>query len=162
MKIGKIILLIIFVSFLFLLQNKTVLAQCDPTCPNNNTSRCTSALCSGCSICLFGQVTPPPGVNAPGYQTGGIAGGMAVFLNNIIKLLIVASGVYAVFNFVLAGYAFMSAGDDPKKIEGAWAKIWQTLIGLLFAVGAFVLAAVFGKLLFGDYNALLQLRVFGP
>jgi len=104
---------------------------------------------------IFGRVNPPPGITAD-------IGGLATFLNIIIKLLIVGAGIYGVFNLVLAGYAFMSAGDDPKKMAGAWGKIWQTLLGLTVAAGAFVLAAIFGQLLFGDPNALLQLKIFTP
>ena len=55
----------------------------------------------------------------------------------------------------------MSAGDDPKKVQGAWQKIWQTLIGLIFAAGAFVIAALVGQLIFKDANALLQIKIFG-
>jgi hypothetical protein len=108
---------------------------------------------------IFGQVSPPPGVKE---FKGGSLEGLPLFINAIIKLLIVGAGIYALINLVLAGYAFMSAGDDPKKMAGAWNKIWQTLLGLAFAAGSFVLAAIFGKLIFGDYNALLQLRIFGP
>ncbi len=107
----------------------------------------------------FGTINPPPGVS---QYAGGSIEGLPVFINNIIKFLIIGAGIYALFNLVLAGYAFMSAGDDPKKMEGAWAKIWQTLLGLTFAAGSFVLAAIFGKLVFNDYNALLQLKIFGP
>jgi hypothetical protein len=108
---------------------------------------------------LFGEVKPP--ANIIGFK-GLKEGGLTIFINNILKLLIVGAGIFAVINLVLAGYAFMSAGDDPKKVAGAWAKIWQTIMGLAFAAGAFVLAAIFGQLIFGDYNALLQLRIFGP
>lgn len=98
-----------------------------------------------------GQIAPPPAIS----QFGGVEGGaLGTLLNLLLNVLIVIAGVYALFNFVFAGYAFMSAGTDPKKIEGAWGKIWQTAIGLLVAVGSFVLAAIFGKLLFGDYTAL--------
>ncbi len=83
-------------------------------------------------------------------------GGLGVFINMIFNLLVVVAGLYAVINLITAGYAFMSAGDDPKKVQGAWAKIWQTLLGLAVAAGAFVLAAIFGKLLFGEYDALLK------
>lgn len=108
---------------------------------------------------LFGKVSPPPGVSSFGGVT---EGGLTSFLNTVLKLLIVFAGVYAVFNLVTAGYGFMSAGDDPKKVAAAWGKIWRTLIGLLLAVGAFVLAALFGQILFGDPNALLQIKLFGP
>ena len=104
---------------------------------------------------IWGTVNPPPGVAS-------YSGGLATFVTNLVRLLIVAAGVWALFNLVFAGYAFMSAGGEPQKIASAWAKIWQTLLGLAISVGAFVLAAIFGRLLFGDYNALLQLRIFTP
>ncbi len=107
----------------------------------------------------FGPINPPPGVSK--YSGGGLEG-LSTFLNNILKLLVIGAGVYALINLVIAGYGFMSAGDDPKKVAGAWQKIWQTLLGLAFAAGAFVLAAIFGQLIFNDPGALLQLRFFGP
>ncbi len=94
---------------------------------------------------------------------GGVEGGaIGKFLNIIFQSLIVIAGVYAVINLILAGYAFMSAGDDPKKVAGAWAKIFQTLLGLAFAAGAFVLAAIFGQLIFGDYMFLLKPTIPTP
>jgi hypothetical protein len=83
-------------------------------------------------------------------------GGLGNFLNLAMKLMIIGAAVFALFNLILAGYAFMSAGEDPKKMAGAWAKIWQTMLGLLFAAGSFLLAAIFGKLIFGDWNAILN------
>lgn len=102
---------------------------------------------------IFGNITQPtPLANFGTVEEGGIGN----FINIIIQFLIVAAGIYALFNFILAGYAFLSAGDDPKKIEGAWAKIWQTALGLTVVAGAFVLAAIFGWLIFGDPNFLLE------
>ena len=86
-------------------------------------------------------------------------GGIGNFLNIIIKLLLVGGGVYALFNFILAGYGFLSAGDDPKKVEAAWGKIYQTAIGLLFMAGAFVLAAIFGQLIFNDWSFILNPQI---
>jgi hypothetical protein len=112
---------------------------------------------------VIGQVTPPPGVRRYiDIASNNAEGGLQLFISNIIKTIIVIAGVFALFNLIFAGFAFMSAGGNAEKIAGAWAKIWQTMIGLLIAVGSFVLAGVFGKLIFGDYNALLQLRIFGP
>lgn len=108
---------------------------------------------------IFGSVSPPPGVIRYG---GGALSGITPFISNILRFMVVIAGIWAVLNIILAGYAFMSAGDDPKKMENAWAKIWQTLLGLAVATGAFILAAIFGILLFRDPNALLQLRIFSP
>jgi hypothetical protein len=102
---------------------------------------------------IFGNISPPAAVNKFGTVDQGAIGKL---INLILNTLIVGACVYALFNLVLAGYSFMSAGDEPKKIEGAWAKIYQTMLGLAFAAGSFVLAALFGQLIFGDPWRILR------
>src|SRR3990167_5822066 len=99
----------------------------------------------------FGTITAPKALGGKSAEAG--IGGL---IQTIIWLLIVGAGVYALFNLVLAGYAFMSAGDDSKKVAGAWAQIWQTMLGLAIAAGAFVLAAIFGQLIFGNATFILN------
>ncbi|KKS78247.1 MAG: hypothetical protein UV74_C0001G0094 [Candidatus Woesebacteria bacterium GW2011_GWB1_43_14] len=101
----------------------------------------------------FGQVSPPPALQnfAPVEE-----GGIGQLLNIFINVLIAGAGIYAVINIILAGYAFMGAGADSKKVAEAWAKIYQTFMGLAFVAGTFVLAAIFGILLFGSWDALLK------
>lgn len=108
----------------------------------------------------FGIVSPPPGVIQ--YSGGDVTKGLPVFINNILKFLIIGAGIYSLINLVLAGYEFLGAGSDPKKIANAWGKIWQTLLGLAITAGSFVLAAIFGQIIFGDPKALLQIKIFGP
>lgn len=101
----------------------------------------------------FGKIEAPDAISKYSSEPGVALG---TLLNNFLKILIVGAGIYSLINLLMAGYAFLSAGDDPKKMAGAWNKIFQTLIGLAFAAGAFVLAAIFGLLLFGDTGALLK------
>lgn len=110
-------------------------------------------------LAIWGQVNPPPGVSR--YSGGGISG-LQLFVSVGVRTLIVIAGIYAFLNIIFAGYAFMSAGGSPEKIAAAWSKIYQTILGLFIAAGSFVLAGIFGQLIFGDYNALLQLRIFTP
>jgi len=110
-------------------------------------------------IQIFGPITPPPAIQQYGLLE---EEGLIRFLNNIVRLLIVAGGLFAFFNIILAGYGFMSAGDDPKAMGRASAKIWQSLIGLLFIAGSLVLAAIFGYLLFKDATAILSPKIYGP
>lgn len=84
------------------------------------------------------------------------------FISNILRLLFVAAGVYALFNFVIAGLQFMSAGGDSKAMGKAWDKIWQSLVGLIFIVGSFALAVIFSYLFFGDATFILNPKVYGP
>jgi len=101
----------------------------------------------------FGTVALPVGL-AKFTTDPGVAFGKLIQFG--LRALIVGAGIYALFNLVFAGYSFMSAGDDAKKVSGAWAKIYQTFIGLAFTAGSFVLAAILGKLLFNNAWFLLQ------
>lgn len=108
---------------------------------------------------IFGKVSPPPGIDK--YK-GLTEGGLVSFLNVILNLLVVVAGLYALFNLIFAGYQFMSAGGDQKAVEAAWGKIWQSLLGLTIVAGSFLLAALFGWLIFGDASAILKPQIFIP
>jgi len=107
----------------------------------------------------FGSISQPAGLSKYGTEPGPAIG---KFIQLGLRTLIVVAGLYALFNLVLAGYSFMSAGDDSKKVAGAWAQIWQTLLGLAVAAGAFVLAAIFGQILFDDPMFLLKPSIPTP
>jgi len=106
----------------------------------------------------FGTVDTPAALKK---YSGSPDAAIGQILNVVLKTLVVGAAIYALINFILAGYAFLSAGGDSKKVADAWAKIYQTAIGLAFAAGAFVLAAIFGQLIFGDPTFLLQPRIPG-
>lgn len=116
-----------------------------------------------------GQFGP---VNNPFATLGGASGltgstngsGLFVILNSLFKMAIVMGGIYTLWNLVSAGYGFMSAGGDPKAIQKAWDKIWQSVVGLLVIAGSLVIAVVIGYLIFGSANAtiLISPRLYSP
>lgn len=107
---------------------------------------------------FFGNITPPAAIQA----YGDLDTGLVKFANNLLKLLIVGAGIYAFLNIIIAGYEFLGAGGDAKKVEAAWKRIWQSLLGLAFVAGSFVLAAIFGWIIFGDAGAILSPEIYGP
>lgn len=108
---------------------------------------------------FFGRIIPPePFLSKYGsYELG-----LMRFANNVLKLVIVGAGIFAFFNIIIAGYDFLGAGGDAKKVEQAWNKIWQSFLGLAFVAGSFVLAAIFGWLIFKDPTAILSPKIYGP
>lgn len=112
---------------------------------------------------IFGNIESP---FIEKYKTGigNSAGdfGLIYFLNNILKLFIIVAGIFAFIQILLAGFSFISAGGDPKQIANAWNKIWQAGLGLVIIAGSFVLAAIFGWLIFGDPTAILSPTLYGP
>lgn len=107
-------------------------------------------------------ISPPPGISKWIGSGEGAVPGLVPFFNALLKLIVVLAGLFAFFNLIIAGYQFMSAGGDSKKVSEASSKIWQSLIGLLIVAGSFVLAAIFGWLLFGDARAILVPAIYGP
>jgi hypothetical protein len=100
---------------------------------------------------IVGNVPLP----TPLTRFGDVGTGPGKLLQIVFQTMVVAGSIYALINFIIAGYGFMSAGADPKKVEGAWTKMWQTILGLVLVGGAFTLAGVVGKLIFNDWGFLL-------
>lgn len=111
---------------------------------------------------IFGEIkTPYFGEYAQEIEAGKIFG-LIAFANNLLKLVIIIAGIFALLNLIIAGFQFMTAGGDPKAVGRASSKIWQSLIGLLIVAASFLLAAIFGWLLFGDPLAILRPTIYGP
>jgi hypothetical protein len=113
-------------------------------------------------IFQFGTIGNPfPKLGSNQYS--GVEGeGLIQLANQLIKFSIVIAGLYTFWNIIMAGYMFMSAGGEAKAVAKAWEKIWQSLVGLLIVAGSFILAGIFGYLIFGDATALITPRIFAP
>ena len=106
---------------------------------------------------LIGQIHSPLA-----GSTYGTLNGVGLFITNIIRLLFVVAGIYALFNFLIAGFEYINAGGDSKKLEKAWDRIWHSLLGLIIMVGSFALASLFGYLVFGSNFNILSPIIYGP
>ena len=109
----------------------------------------------------IGKISPPanitPFITATGELTGLIA-----LINTLLRITFIVAGLWAFMNIVLAGFGFLSAGGDDKKIAKSWAQMWQALIGLLIIVSSFVIAAIIGIVLFNDPSAILVPKIKIP
>lgn len=85
----------------------------------------------------FGQIANPTGF-ADGPQ------GFFNFLSTIFKLAGTVAGLFFIVKIIIAGFGYLSANGDEKKIAAAWATIWQSIIGLIIVASAFVIAGVIG------------------
>lgn len=107
---------------------------------------------------LIGPIESPLSTNA----TYGGLGGIGSFLTNIIRLFFVVAGIYSLFNFLIAGFEYINAGGDSKKLNQAWARIWQSLLGLVIIVASFAIASLFGYIIFGPGYSILSPTIYGP
>lgn len=90
---------------------------------------------------IFGTINNPTG--RPSVRGSGLFD----LLSSIFKLAGVVAGIFFIVQLILAGYGYISSNGDPKKTEAAWAKITQSLIGLVIVASAFVIASIVGAFL---------------
>jgi len=108
-------------------------------------------------IGIFGNITSP----VPGNPYFNLLGGQGLFLflGNIFKLVAVIAGIFMIFQFITAGYAYISSNGDPKKLEAAWAKIWQSILGIVIIASAFVLTSLVERF---TGLKILNFQIWGP
>jgi hypothetical protein len=104
---------------------------------------------------IFGTVANP----LAGKYDSTSGEGLFAFISNIFKLIGTLAGIYMVFQIIMAGYGYISANGDPKKTEAAWAKIWQSVVGLVIIASAFIIAGLVER--FTGIN-ILNPVIYGP
>lgn len=92
-------------------------------------------------IGIFGTITNPTKYGLTGEKGQGLFD----FLSNIFKFAAVAGGIYMIVQIILAGFDYINASGDAKKTEAAWAKIWQSILGLVIISSAFIIAGIVGR-----------------
>lgn len=93
----------------------------------------------GAGLGPFGQKTANSGATALSQ--------VASTISAIIGFMTVAAGIWFMFEILFAGYEWISAGGDAKKLETARARITHGFMGLLIVVGAWALLAITGQFL---------------
>lgn len=108
---------------------------------------------------LFGKVTPPIGTGTTDPQTG-----LIKILNVSLNMVLVVAGLFVLLNLILAGYSYIMAGGDAKKVSEANLRITYTAIGLIIIVVAPLVVALLGIIIFGRWDAILNpdIKKLGP
>lgn len=106
---------------------------------------------------IFGNIDAPPGVAELNQQAGGI--GIILFFSNMIKLITIIAGLWAMFNFILAGFTYVTSADDPGKIEKIGTKLTLSVVGIAIIVASYTMAALLGLILFGDATFIISPKI---
>lgn len=82
-----------------------------------------------------------------GSTTGEVVGRqLNKILSGIIGFLTIVAALWFFIQFILAGFAWISAGGDKAAIETARNKITNALIGLIIVAAAWVIIGVLGTI----------------
>ena len=107
---------------------------------------------------IFGKISPPQGT----FLDQSVAsGGLISFFSNLLNLIITLAGIFALLNFIMAGYGYLTSNADPQKIANAGNKILQSIIGLIVIAASFIIAGLLGQIFFKDPTALIKPKFFG-
>jgi hypothetical protein len=112
---------------------------------------------------LLAQFQPLPTVDKNTVTNGGIPDGV-VDLNaipqlfaNILAVAISLIGILSFVMFLSGGLKMMTSGGDPKQLEAAKGTITYSILGLVLAIGAFLILTYVGKFLGIDNILIFQL-----
>jgi len=68
-------------------------------------------------------------------------------ISNIVGVMTVIAGIWFIFQFIIGGISWLTAGNDKAKVESARAKITQGIIGLAIVIIAVFIIDLVGKFL---------------
>lgn len=71
-------------------------------------------------------------------------------ISNTIGVMTIIAGIWFIFQFIIGGLGFMTAGGDPKKMSETTKKITSALTGLVVVVAAYAIIHLLGALLSFD------------
>lgn len=76
------------------------------------------------------------------------------YVSSIIGIMTIFASIWFLFQILYAGYEWISAGGDTKKIADSRSRFTHAFMGLVIVVGAWSLLAVAGQ--FFGYNTLVD------
>lgn len=107
------------------------------------------------ALSLFGPTIANPNPKYPSLE----GSGLFTFLSNVFKFIAIAGGIFLIIQIIMAGFDYINAAGDVKKTEAAWAKIWQSILGIIIISSAFIIAGLVGR--FTGIN-ILNPTIYGP
>lgn len=112
---------------------------------------------------IIGTVSPPPGVMTYNEQAGGADSiGILIFISNLIRLGTVIAGIWVLFNFITAGYIYITSSGDSSAHKKVTEQLTNSVIGLVLIVVSYTIAGLLGLIIFGDPSYILNPSICGP
>ncbi len=75
-----------------------------------------------------------------------VANRLNTTLSGVLGFMTIIAGLWFMIQFILAGYAWISAAGDKSKLEGAKNKLLYSILGLVIVVGAWAIVGVIAKI----------------
>ena len=100
---------------------------------------------------IFENITPFP------TATYGVGTTIGQIISDILPYIFTITGILILIYLLMGGFQLMFAAGDPKKIQGAWGKITNAIIGFVIIFIAYWLTQLIGKI----FNIEVINTIFG-
>lgn len=91
---------------------------------------------------------------APSFKLGGSDWNIGALISAFLPYIFSIAGILLLFYLLAGGFQLLLSGGEPKKIQGAWGKITNALLGFLIIFIAYWVTQLVGQILniptFGD------------
>lgn len=111
---------------------------------------------------IFGNIDLPEGVAKYDAQAGGGTIGLLGFFSNILNLFTIVMGLYVLYNFIMAGYLYITSAGDSGAHTKVKDKVTWSVVGLAVIVMAYTITGIIGLVFFGDAGFILNPTIIGP
>ena len=101
---------------------------------------------------VFGKIDAPAGVTELNAEAGKDNNyiGLLKFISNMIKFASIVAGIWVMFNFIFAGFTYVSSSGDSSAYAKIGEKLSLSVTGLLLIVAAYTIAGIISLLIFGN------------
>lgn len=79
-------------------------------------------------------------LNDTGRASGVTTGDLTTIVGNVINVVLGFLGIVLLFYLLMAGWTWMSAGGDSKKVDEAKTMIRNAVVGLIIIVASYAIA----------------------
>jgi len=105
---------------------------------------------------VFGPIDAPAGVAELNAEAGEDGIGILIFISNLIKVVSIVAGIWVMFNFVSAGFTYITAAGDSGAYSKIGASLSFSVTGLLLIVASYTIAGIIGLIVFGDASYIIS------
>lgn len=78
--------------------------------------------------------------------------GITKMVSSIIGLMTIAAGIWFLFQVLVGGFNWISAGGDKAKLQSSKDRITNSLVGIVVVVAAWAITALVGTFLGVDFT----------
>lgn len=92
------------------------------------------------------------GLGPFGESAGDGLTGITKIVSSVIGIMTIAAGIWFLFQFIIGGFNWISAGGDKAKLQSARDRLTNSFIGIIVVAAGWAILALAGTFLGVDFT----------